>query len=131
MTEHRPVEFDVEITGEPSRWTVHIAGELDYDTSDDLVDTVVRHLRRHPEPGRIRLDFRSLTWIDSSGLSALLMIHRRTSALGADLCLDNRPDFLDQRLRLTDILGYLTRPAAAADARGTETEGDATTAGAT
>ncbi|MFF9091358.1 STAS domain-containing protein [Streptomyces sp. NPDC014991] len=116
MTEHAPTELSLEITGRPAVWTVHIAGELEYDTSDDLVDTVVGHLRRHPRPSVVRLDFRGLTWIDSSGLSALLMVHRYTSSLGADLRLDNRPGFLDHRLELTDILEHLTRPLPPADA---------------
>ncbi|MFB0617689.1 STAS domain-containing protein [Streptomyces sp. AGS-58] len=131
MTEHAAPAFSLEATAEPAVWTVHVTGELEYATSDDLVDAVVGHLQRHPRPRVVRLDFRGLTWIDSSGLSALLMVHRYTSSLGADLCLDNRPDFLDHRLRLTDILDHLTRPVTPADARGAGADGDATRAGAT
>ncbi|MEU8473368.1 hypothetical protein AB0F30_36830 [Streptomyces sp. NPDC029006] len=50
MTEHAPTEFSLEITGEPAVWTVHITGELEYSTSDDLVDAVVGQLQRHPRP---------------------------------------------------------------------------------
>ncbi|MEV6117474.1 STAS domain-containing protein [Streptomyces sp. NPDC052109] len=110
---------------------MHIAGELDYDTSDELVETVVRHLRHRPYTSEVRLDFTALTWIDSSGVAALLMIHRTTSALGAVLRLDNRPGFLDHRLRLTDVLGHLTGPVIPAEPPGREADGDTTRAGAT
>ncbi|SED99589.1 anti-anti-sigma factor [Streptomyces misionensis] len=129
MTGYFPAEFSVEITEHPAGCTVRIAGELDYDTSDELVETVVRHLRGRRHTGEVRLDFGGLTWIDSSGLSALLMIHRTTSALGAALRLDNRPGFLDHRLRLTDILDHLTGPVRAGGLPGSEGEGDHTRAG--
>lgn len=131
MTEHAPTGCSLEITGRPATWTVRVVGELDHDTSDDLVDTVVAHLRSRPRPRVVRLDFSGLTWIDSSGLSALLMIHRYTSSLGADLCLDNRPAVLDHRLLLTDILGHLTRPVPPADGREAGADGGATRAGVT
>ncbi|BBC91353.1 STAS domain-containing protein [Streptomyces griseofuscus] len=131
MTGYVPPEFSVEITEEQTRCTVRVAGELDYDTSDELVETVVGLLRHRPRTSAVRLDFSGLTWIDSSGLSALLMIRRTTSAIGAVLCLDNRPGFLDQRLRLTDILDHLTGPAMSAAPHGLGEEDDTTRAGVT
>ncbi|WP_190016842.1 STAS domain-containing protein [Streptomyces lucensis] len=111
--------------------TFHVTGELDYDTSGDLVHCVVEHIDRHPGPREVRLDFRALTWIDSSGLSALLMIHRRAGAAGAELRLDNRPGFLDDRLRLTNVLEHLIGCAQPLDAGTPEADGDATRAGVT
>ncbi|TWV31514.1 STAS domain-containing protein [Streptomyces misionensis] len=130
MTGYFPAEFSVEITEHPASCTVRIAGELDYDTSDELVEAVVGHLRGRPHTGEVRLDFTGLTWIDSSGLSALLMIHRATSALGAALRLDNRPGFLDHRLRLTDILDHLTGPVTPAGLSAPGEDGDQSRAGA-
>jgi anti-anti-sigma factor len=99
---------------------VHTAGELDHHTSDCLIDTVTAHLETRRTPPRdVRLDFAALTYIDSSGLSALLMIHRRVGALGATLHLDNRPDFLQRMLDLTHVLDHLTAPPH----RGTPAEG--------
>ncbi len=76
----------------------------------------------------MRMDLRDPSWIDSSGLSALLMIHRRTSAVGPTLRLDHRPDFLDRLLRLTDVMDHLTAPSG--EASRTDRY-DATGAGAT
>ncbi|MDO0929289.1 STAS domain-containing protein [Streptomyces sp. TG1A-8] len=127
MTAQPINEFALRLVGEPTALTVHITGEVGYDTGDDLVHAVVDHLGGHPGLHEVRLDFRDLTWIDSSGLSALLLVHRRTSAAGAALRLDHLPGFLQHRLRLTGVLDHLTAPVA--PARGEDE--DARRAGAT
>ncbi|WP_236653744.1 STAS domain-containing protein [Streptacidiphilus melanogenes] len=91
--------------------TVHINGELDFDTCSGLTDTVITALASNDKPlWQVRLDFSSLACIDSSGLSALLMIHRRTSALGATLYLDNPPPSMQRMLRITNVWDHLTAP---------------------
>ncbi|KUN89108.1 hypothetical protein AQJ66_06375 [Streptomyces bungoensis] len=92
--------------------TVRVRGDLDYDTSDDALDAVLEQLSAGRAPRDVRLDFGELTWIDSTGLSTLLMIHRRTSTLGATLHLDNRPAVLERMLLMTNVLDHLTAPAA-------------------
>ncbi|MBJ7002705.1 STAS domain-containing protein [Streptomyces griseofuscus] len=126
MTTTEPTEFTVTARREHAVLLVRVGGELDYDTSDELVDEVVRQLTTGPTPpAEVRLDFGALTWIDSSGLSALLMIHRRTSALGAVLHLDDRPEILERLLQVTNVLGHLTAPVADAE-RGRPEAGDGT-----
>ncbi|MBJ6637303.1 STAS domain-containing protein [Streptomyces sp. DHE7-1] len=115
MTQHSATEFSLTTDNAPSTLTVRVAGDLDYDTCDELVDTVVAGLAGPPAPRHVRLDFAALTWIDSMGLSALLMIHRHTCAVGAVLHLDNRPDALERMLRQTNVLGHLTAPVAAGE----------------
>ncbi|MDX2593811.1 MULTISPECIES: STAS domain-containing protein [Streptomyces] len=111
MTTLPPSEFTLSFDHDPATLTVRVAGELDYDTSDDLLEAVIEHLTGDQASLRdVRLDFSELTWIDSSGLSALLMIHRRASAMGAVLHLDNRPDVLERMLRITNVLDHLTAP---------------------
>ncbi|MFJ3231156.1 STAS domain-containing protein [Streptomyces sp. NPDC086787] len=115
-----PTEFTVGIAHEPGTLAVRVAGELDYDTSDDLVRAVVDQLTPHAGLRDVHLDFDQLTWIDSTGLSALLMIHRRTTAIGATLRLDNRPECLERMLRVTNVLDHLTTPTTRADEPGPE-----------
>ncbi|MCS0603044.1 STAS domain-containing protein [Streptomyces sp. LP11] len=111
MTSLSPAEFALSFFREPATLTVRVCGELDYDTSEDLVDAVVARLEEGPPPREVRLDFGALTWIDSSGLAALLMIHRRTDSAGAVLRLENRPGFLERLLHVTNVLEHLTAPA--------------------
>ncbi|MFF5637078.1 STAS domain-containing protein [Streptomyces sp. NPDC012825] len=128
MTTLPPTRFTVTFHHEPPALTVRVTGELDYDTGDELLAAVTEHLPRATALRGMRMDFRDLSWIDSSGLSALLMIHRRTSAAGLTLRLDHRPDFLDRLLRLTNVMDHLTAPSG--DASRTDRH-DATWAGAT
>ncbi|MFJ4949804.1 STAS domain-containing protein [Streptomyces sp. NPDC088760] len=106
MTNLHPTEFAVTVYRTAGTLTVRVAGELGHDTSDGLSDVVARHLTAD-EAGLsdVRLDFRDLTWIDSSGLTALLTVRRRAGAVGATLHLEHRPDVLERMLRLTTARG--------------------------
>jgi anti-anti-sigma factor len=87
--------------------TVHVAGDLDYGSTDALFDTAARLVRERPTLRDLRLDFSGLTFCDSAGLAVLLQVHRVTSAAGVQLRLDDRPVFLDRILDVTGILDYL------------------------
>ncbi|MFE0775066.1 STAS domain-containing protein [Streptomyces sp. NPDC058861] len=113
MNDFTSTEFALGVVREPGSLHVRVSGDLDYDTCDELVDAVTERLTEGgPPPRGVRLDFAELTHIDSSGLSALLLVHRRAGAVGATLYLDNRPDFLERMLRITNVLDHLTGPAA-------------------
>ncbi|CAL9358284.1 hypothetical protein SUDANB108_00607 [Streptomyces sp. enrichment culture] len=131
MTNLPPIQFTVTADREPPTLTVRVGGELDYDTCGEFVDAVVRELYDATELRDVRLDFTDLAWIDSSGLSALLMIHRHTSTAGTILHLDHRPEFLERMLELTNVLDHLTAPAAPAGIEADGRRGDVTGAGAT
>lgn len=124
-------EFTVTVLHEPGTLTVRVAGELDYDTSDDLVHGVVERLTPRARLRDVHLDFRLLTWIDSTGLAALLMIHRRTEAVGATLHLDNRPEAMDRMLRITNVLDHLTAPVRREEVPESEQDDDTVGTGAT
>ena len=97
--------------------TVHLAGDLDFTTSEPFLATVRRVLDDHPDLQRLRLDFTDLSFCDSAGLSALLLVHRRSSAAGVDLRLDHRPPQLDRVLDVTGVLEHLTAPSGSDDAQ--------------
>jgi anti-anti-sigma factor len=91
---------------------VTVAGDLEYGSTDQLVDTVCALIAERPYLGDLHLDFGELTFCDSAGLSGLLLIHRRTSAAGMHLHLENRTAQLDRILDITGLLEFLTaRPA--------------------
>ncbi|MBL1083705.1 STAS domain-containing protein [Streptomyces actinomycinicus] len=111
MSSLPPTEFSLTVRCEATTLTVLIGGELDHETSDELLSEVSEQLSAgHPPFRDVHLDFGKMTFIDSSGLTALLMIHRRTSAIGAGLHLDNRPPTLERMLQLTNVLDHLTTP---------------------
>ncbi|QIQ01499.1 STAS domain-containing protein [Streptomyces liangshanensis] len=97
--------------------TVHIElhGDLDYDQADRLLEAVTAKLAEHPRLEDLHLHCAGLGTVDSMGLSALLMIHRRAAAAGVRLHLDDRTTTLDRLLTLTGTREHLTSfPADAA-----------------
>ena len=87
---------------------LQVSGDLDYETTDDMVDTVGRLLSRHPGLAHLHLDLSGLDFCDSAGLSGLLLVHRRTCRAGVRLHLDHRPPFLERILDITGTLDHLT-----------------------
>ncbi|WP_393063757.1 STAS domain-containing protein [Streptomyces sp. LN549] len=87
----------------PGTAHLHLAGDLDYDTSDELTQQADRCLNNHPDLEEMRLICTALRFCDSMGISALLMIHRKTTERGVRLYLDNPPPFLGRILNTTGI----------------------------
>ena len=80
MTSRYP--FSISSTSSLGGVTVVTLGEVDLETAPRLRDEVLQHLR----PGvTVRLDLGGVTFMDSSGLQALLASLRRASLVGAEL----------------------------------------------
>ncbi|WIM87117.1 STAS domain-containing protein [Candidatus Mycobacterium wuenschmannii] len=90
--------------------TLRVAGDLDYETADDMVEVATQLLDQN-ELSDLHLDFGETTFLDSAALSGLLLLHRRTSEADVALHLDNRPTFLDRVLQVTGLFNHfeLTR----------------------
>ena len=93
-------------TTAPQSVSVRIAGDLDYETIDDLVDVASRLLTQQNELSDLHLDFSETTFLDSAALSGLLLLHRHTTQAGIDLHLDRRPPFLDRVLQVTGLFSH-------------------------
>ncbi|MGC4948778.1 STAS domain-containing protein [Streptomyces sp. DT224] len=94
-----PLRLTVE-TGEGTT-RLHLAGVLDYDTSDLFGARATACADADPRPAELRLDCAKLRFCDSMGLATLLMIHRRTAARGITLVLDDPPASMERMLRIT------------------------------
>ncbi|MDT0464140.1 STAS domain-containing protein [Streptomyces gibsoniae] len=112
-TSHTP-SLTLTVETERTAIVVRVAGDLDYESCDELVSTVDGQLARWPRGGpgltALHLDFAGLGAVDSMGLSALLTIRRRTDAAAIDLRLDERPPALQRLLEITGSLEHLTAP---------------------
>jgi anti-anti-sigma factor len=106
--------YHLTITTAPRTVRVRITGDLDYQTTDDLVEVASRLLTEHSHTSDLHLDFGETAFLDSAALSGLLLLHRRTSEAGVALHLDHRPAFLDRVLQVTGLFDHfdLTRTAA-------------------
>ena len=100
------MNFSMTVTTKPRSARMRIAGDLDYETVDELVDAASQVLAQPAELSDLHLDFSELTFLDSAALSGLLLIHRRTSHAGVELHLDHRPPFLERVLQVTGLFGH-------------------------
>jgi anti-anti-sigma factor len=103
--------YSLTITTAAQATSVRIVGDLDYETTDDLVEVASRLLAQRSTMSDLHLDFSELTFLDSAALSGLLTLHDRTSQAGVALHLDHRPQFLDRVLQVTGLFDHfdLTR----------------------
>lgn len=97
--------YSLKITTAARSATIRVAGDLDYQTADDLVEVASQLLGRRALSD-LHLDFSQLAFLDSAALSGLLMLHRRTSQAGIELHLDCRPPFLDRVLQVTGLFDH-------------------------
>ncbi|MDR6974230.1 anti-anti-sigma factor [Streptomyces sp. 3330] len=119
MTPYPSADFALTVQAADAR-TLRLAihGYLDYDTSDEFTPTVDRLLDAHagqhgPALRHLHLDWTDLTAFDSSGLSALLGLRRRTHPAGITLHLHHQPDYFTRLLEVTGVSDHLTQHATA------------------
>ncbi|MFD6493959.1 STAS domain-containing protein [Streptomyces sp. NPDC060188] len=86
---------------------LEVHGFVDYDCADHFLALASRPLEAGPGLRALHLDCKHLDGLDSMGLSMLLMLHRRTTAAGVTLFLDNRSPSLERLLDITGALDYL------------------------
>ncbi len=107
--------LNVNTRDEPDRVHLELSGELDLATAPKLEDEL-KHVEQS-EPALIVLDLRPLSFMDSSGLRALLAADARAREAGRRLVLvrgDERVQRvlritrLDERLEIVDDLDAVT-----------------------
>jgi anti-anti-sigma factor len=111
------MKFSMIVTTAPRSACMRLAGDLDYQSIDELVDTASQLLAQHDDIADLYLTFSDLTFLDSAALSGLLLIHRRTSHSGVELHLEDRPPLLDRVLQVTGLFGHFIRSDSHAAAR--------------
>jgi anti-sigma B factor antagonist len=87
--------------------TVVTLGEVDLETAPRLREEVLQHLRSGVT---VRLDLGGVTFMDSSGLQALLASFRRASLVGAELQLVRLSSRVQRLLELTGTSRLLQPP---------------------
>jgi anti-sigma B factor antagonist len=97
----------VHVVGElnDSEAVLHVSGEIDVIVTPELRDAIGRAF----EYGATRLvvDCSELTFIDSSGLGALVEGHTRAEKVDADFVVRDPSDFLMRLLQTTGLDGIL------------------------
>lgn len=90
------------VTGERCELTV--TGDLDAQFADDLAALGMLHLAE-PAVCALAVDLAGVTFIDSSGLSALIRMRNAAVAAGKELALRNPSPRVQRMLELTALSG--------------------------
>jgi anti-sigma B factor antagonist len=80
---------------------LRLTGELDMAAVDRFERVLTAHLT--PEPATFVLDMRKLTFIDSSGLRALIMADQSVRGEGGRLVVVKGPDRVNEVLEMTGV----------------------------
>jgi anti-anti-sigma factor len=88
-------------TGDRPR--LRVSGDLDATSSADLHDAFVAVLRQHCPPG-VDLDLEGVTYLDSAGLTGLLLCRDDARQMGCDLALRNTPTMVYRILQVAGLL---------------------------
>jgi anti-sigma B factor antagonist len=100
LSEHYGLEVSVETPG-----TVHllVSGDVDLETAPLLLDSILSAGVAHGPGARVVVDVQRVTFIDSSGLAALVEAHHRITALEQELCLANPTERVQRLITLTSL----------------------------
>ncbi|MGP3753177.1 STAS domain-containing protein [Streptomyces sp. IBSNAI001] len=101
MTGRPGPPFTVGVEAGPEAVRLRLVGDLDFDTTDLLVERARACLAAEPGPRDLFLDCSGLRLCDSMGVAGLLLIHRGTTSRGVGLHLENPPAFLRRVLDVT------------------------------
>jgi anti-anti-sigma factor len=95
-----PVEMVTSVTEDDGKVVVSVAGDVDLVTSQELRQVLEDAVLIDPH---VEVDLTGLTFIDSSGLSALVEGHRAARAAGGVIVLRNPTPMLRRLLDITRL----------------------------
>ncbi len=98
-------DFDLQVTAGQGRVTVRVSGEVDLATSGELERAVVAILVRGC--ARVTVDLRAVSFLDCTGIRALLAVHQRALELAAVVSLIVPGGQVGRVLELTGMADHL------------------------
>jgi anti-sigma B factor antagonist len=97
----RMADFRISASEDGAATTLHVAGEIDLAVADDLRQAGLSCLESN-DPG-LRIDLSDVTFIDSTGLGALVSLRTVAGEHGKTLHLVNVPAEVSRMLELTGL----------------------------
>jgi anti-anti-sigma factor len=91
------------VTRRGSTVQVALCGELDLATAAALRSCLVPLVKQDPPPERLVLDLSDLTFLDASGISALLTVQRLFAARGGELVLRSPSRLVRRVVKVLDL----------------------------
>ena len=82
--------------------TVYLSGEIDHHLAKLIREEVDLHITSS-KPQVVNLDFRDVSFMDSSGIGLIMGRYRLVSAYGGKVCISNVSAYLKRVMRLAGI----------------------------
>jgi anti-anti-sigma factor len=92
---------------------VRVAGEVDFETTDVLRTALTRALAVDAVR-QVIVDLDAVSYLDSTGIAALMAAHHRAAAQQATVIVINTHGIVQRVLTLSGVLPTLTEPVAGA-----------------
>jgi anti-anti-sigma factor len=86
---------------------ISLSGRLDADVADKLRSSLFELADKNPEAPSLRLDMTGVIFIDSSGLAALIALHKRLRAEGRSMSVANLSGDAARIFRIMNMEKYL------------------------
>jgi anti-sigma B factor antagonist len=93
--------------------TLRVQGEIDLDVADQLVEAIVG-LAETVTSRTVVVDMAAVTFLDSTGIGALILARKQLEAMEHDLVLHNVPEQVREIMALTGVAEYLNVRSVAA-----------------
>lgn len=84
---------------------VTVRGDLDYLTARQFLECIDRSLQ--PPPADLHVDLQLVTFLDSSGIGALVTARKRAERVGTRLILEHPTPAVYRTLETAALVGYL------------------------
>jgi anti-sigma B factor antagonist len=105
------VNLNLHVQGRIGGGTVIVArGELDYGATDRFRACVERALQ--PPPSLLHIDLQLVTFVDSSGIGALVSAHKQAERAGSRLVLEHPSEMFLRTLRTAGLISLFGLPPA-------------------
>ncbi|GAB3850166.1 STAS domain-containing protein [Dactylosporangium cerinum] len=105
------MSLNLHVQGRIGGGTVIVArGDLDYGGADRFRACVAQALQ--PPPGALYIDLQLVTFVDSSGLGALVTAHKLAERAGSRLVLESPSEALLRTLRTAGLVSLFGLPPA-------------------
>ena len=95
-------ELAVAVDRSPVRVRLTLAGTVDLDTRDTVINTAIRELDAGPVP-RLEFDVGAVVFCDSSGISAFIAVRRIAASRGTEVALIDPSAQFAQLLAVTGL----------------------------
>ena len=92
----------VKLQNEPDRLTAAIYGEIDHHTARGIRDEIDANLQRSL-PKELVLDFRDVTFMDSSGVGLIMGRYKLVRSMGGGIVIKNASEPIARILRLAGL----------------------------